>query len=307
LRVRPRAACKATTLRSLSAVSSLAAAVAWMLGAVLALTAMGVAGRELSAELSPWGIVMFRNAIGLAAILALSGRYGRGILRTSRWRLHGARNVVHFAAQVGWYYGLTYLTLAEVFAIEFTAPIWTALMAAMFLGERLTGSRIAAVLAGFAGTLVILRPGIEAVDPAALAVLAAAVGYAFAFAATKALTSTDSALTILFCMNLIQLPMSLGLSLINWVTPSPALWPWVLVTGLAGLASHYCLARAFALADASLITPIDFARLPLAGLIGWLVYDEAVDAYVGIGALIIILANALNLRAQRRLEGRRRG
>jgi drug/metabolite transporter (DMT)-like permease len=279
--------------------ASVAAAVAWMLAAVLALTAMGVAGRELSVELTPWEIVFFRNVIGLAAILALALRYGGGILRTSRLALHGARNVVHFAAQVGWYIGLTYLPLVQVFCIEFTAPIWTALMAAMYLGERLTPARAIAVLLGFAGTVVILRPGVGQVDLAALAVLAASVGYAFAYVTTKALTGTDSALTILFYMNLIQLPLAGVFSLPTWVTPSPALWPWIAVTGLAGLASHYCLARAFARAEAGIVAPIDFIRLPLAALIGYLAYNETVDAFVAVGAVVILLANGLNLRAQR--------
>jgi drug/metabolite transporter (DMT)-like permease len=284
--------------------ASLAAAVGWMLAAVLALTAMGVAGRELSGELWPAEIVFFRNCIGLAAILGLSLRYGGGILRTRRLALHGARNVVHFAAQVGWYVGLAYLPLAEVFSIEFTAPIWTALMAALFLGERLTLTRLIAVLLGFAGTVIILRPGAGAVAPAALAVLAASVGYAFAYVTTKALTATDSPLTILFYMNLIQLPLAFGMSALDWVTPSPALWPWVMVTGLAGLASHYCLARAFAHAEAGFVAPLDFLRLPLAALIGWLAYGEAVDAFLAAGAVAILLANGLNLRGQRRAGAR---
>lgn len=271
-----------------------------MLGAVVALTMMGVSGRELTSELPLTEIILFRNLFTLAVILVLLRRFGTGLFRTRRWGLHGLRNVVHFAAQIGWYYGLSHLALAAVFAIEFTTPIWTAVMAVAFLGEALTRLRAAAILLGFCGILVILRPGIAEIDPAALAVLAAAVGYASAFASTKALTRSDSALTILFYMNLIQLPLGLVPTLFLWVTPSPALWPWVLVTGVAGFYSHYCLSRALALADASIVTPIDFIRLPLAGVIGYLVYAEAIDVYLGLGAVVIILANALNLRGQRR-------
>jgi len=272
----------------------------WMLGAVLALTMMGVAGRELAAGLPLAEIVLFRNLFTLAVIMALLRRYGTGMLRSPRLGLHGLRNVIHFAAQIGWYYGLLQLPLAQVFAIEFTTPIWTAVMAVLFLDERLTRLRAGAILLGFCGILVILRPGLAAVDLAALVVLAAAVGYAGAFAVTKALTRTDSALTILFHMNLIQLPLALAPSLITWVTPSLALWPWVLVTGIAGFYSHYCLSRAMALADAAAVAPVDFIRLPLAGLIGYLVYTEAVDVFLGLGAVVIILANALNLRGERR-------
>lgn len=278
---------------------SLVGAVAWMLGAVAALTMMGVSGRELRVELPLTEIIVFRNLFTLAIIAVLLRRYGSGLLKTRRPALHLSRNVLHFAAQVGWYYGLGLLPLAEVFAIEFTTPIWTALMAALFLGEAVTRTRVFAILLGFCGIVAILRPGVEAVDPASLVVLAAAVGYAAAFAFTKALTRSESALTILFYMNLIQLPLGLLPTAFLWVTPSAGLWPWVGVTGIAGFFSHYCLSRALALADASLVTPIDFIRLPLAALIGWLVYAEAVDPFLGLGAVIIILANALNLRDRR--------
>jgi drug/metabolite transporter (DMT)-like permease len=278
---------------------SLAGAVMWMLGATSSLIAMALAGRALATEISIFQIMFFRNAICLAIIGVLVLRYGTDFFKTRRLRLHGFRNIVHFAAQAGWYYGLVRLPLSEVFAIEFTAPIWTAILAALFLAERLTVRRIFATLLGFAGIVIILRPGIAAIEPAALAVLASAVGFAAMFVITRSMASSEKPLTILFYMNLVQLPLSLSLSLPDWVLPSAPLWPWVAVTGLAGLSAHYCFARAFALADAGLIAPIDFVRLPLIAIIGYFFYNEPTGIFVLVGAAVILAGCLLNIRSAR--------
>ena len=277
---------------------SLAGAVGWMMGAVVSLLAMAVAGRELAAEISVFEIMFFRNSICLTIICLLLLYHGRRLLVTRRLGLHLIRNICHFFAQAGWYFGLAILPLAEVFAIEFTAPIWTAILAAIFLSERLTGQRGLGICLGFAGILIILRPGLGIFDPAALAVLGAAVGFAATFVITKSLTASDAPLTILFYMNLIQLPLGMAPALLDWVTPSTQLWPWVAVTGLAGLGTHYCFARAFALADAGVVAPIDFIRLPLAGVIGYFFYQEGLDLAVILGAAVILIGNLLNIRGR---------
>ena len=271
-----------------------------MLGAVVALTAMAVAGRELAAAMSIFEIMFFRNAICLAIIVVLVLRTGRHLFATRRLGLHGLRNTVHFGAQAGWYFGIVHLPLAEVFAIEFTAPIWTAILAALFLAERLNAVRIVGTLLGFAGVLVILRPGIAVIDPAAFVVLGSAMGFGAMFTITRSLAPTERPLTILFYMNLVQLPLSFGLMLPDWVAPPVELLPWILVTGLGGLASHYCFARAFALADAALVAPVDFLRLPVVAVVGYLLYQEPTSLFVWLGAGVIIAGNLLNLRGERR-------
>ena len=272
-------------------------AAAWMLGAVVSLIAIAVAGRELTRELSIFEIVCFRNAlclVFLAPILLLA----RGNLcRTRRLGGHGVRSTVHFAAQAAWFYGLTQLPLGEVIALEFTSPVWTAVLAALLLRERLNRRRVGGILLGFAGVLVILRPGAAIVDPAAFAVLAAAAGFALMFVLTRTLAATEHPFTILFWMNAVQLPIALALALPGWTAPSPALWPWLLVVGLAGFSNHYCFARAFALADASAVAPVDFVRLPLSILVGFLVYAEAIDVFVLVGAIVIFYGNRLNMTA----------
>ena len=275
---------------------SLVPALAWMSGALVSFLAMGVAGRELAAELAPHHISFYRNALSLLVLLPLLWRMNWRPVRTRRPTFHVFRNTVHFAAQWCWLYGVAVLPLAEVFAIEFTSPIWTALIAAALLGERLTGSRWLAIGLGFAGILVILRPGLAIVDPASFVVLAAAFGYAATYVFTKQMTRTESPLTVIFWMNLVQAVIGGGLSLPAFVVPSAAMWPWIAVVAFVGLSSHYCLSRALALADATVVVPLDFLRLPLAAVVAWLLYQEAVDPYVIVGAAFVIAANWVNLR-----------
>ncbi|MEF3274358.1 MAG: DMT family transporter [Chloroflexus sp.] len=273
----------------------------WMTGALLSFSAMAVGGRELSAELSTFQILFFRSLIGLSIIGILALRQGGPHhLRTQRLSLHIARNLAHFGGQYGWFYGLAFIPLAEVFAIEFTVPLWTALLAALLLRERLTRARLIAVALGVIGTLVILRPGLGIVHPAALAVLLAAFGYATAHTLTKKLVATEAPLTILFYMTLIQLPLGLIPALADWELPSPARWPWVVVVGMTALTAHHCMTRALRLADATVVVPLDFLRLPLIALIGALCYGEPVTWSLAGGAFLILTGIVINLRAEQR-------
>ncbi len=275
---------------------SLIGAVLWMLGAVASLLLMALAGRELMGEVSLFEVMFFRNALCLLALAPIVWPRWREVMATRRWRAHGGRNIVHFAAQGLWLYGLAYLPLAEVIALEFTAPVWTAVLAAIFIAERLTRMRGFGVVLGFAGIWIILRPGVEIIHPAAFAVLASAIGFATTFVVTKSMTTSERPLTILVYMNLVQLPLSAAPALYDWVTPSISLWPWVAAIGLAGLGSHYCFTKAFQRADAGFAAPIDFVRLPLSVLVGYLLYQEPLDVFVAFGAVAIIAGNLLNLR-----------
>lgn len=269
-------------------------------GALLSFLAMAVSGRELSAELGTFAILFFRSLIGLIAVSLLLGRSGWHQITLRRLPLQIGRNLAHFAGQFGWFYGIALIPLAEVFAIEFTTPAWTALLAALLLGERLTRARVAAIALGLAGILVILRPGAAMVEPGAIAVLLSAAAYAVAYVLTKKLSDTETPLAIVFYMTLVQLPLGLVPAAFDWVTPSPALWPWLLLVGVAGLTAHYCLARALSLADATVVVPFDFLRLPLAMLVGFLLYAETIEPLVIVGAALIVLGNYVNIRAERR-------
>lgn len=281
-------------------VASVPRAALWMLGALLSFAAMAIGGRELSAELGTFEILCLRSIVGLAVVSALLARGGFAPLRTHRFGLHCVRNLAHFGGQFGWFYGLALIPLAQVFAIEFTIPIWTLVLATLFLHERLTRARMLSVALGFAGMLVILRPGLDGFSPAALAVLGGAIGYAISYVFTKKLIATDAPLAVLFWMTLVQLPLGLAPSLAAWVWPSAHLWPWLLVVGVTALSAHYCLSRALALADAMVVVPMDFLRLPLIAVVGALFYGERLEWAVFAGAAIMVAGNLVNLRAERR-------
>lgn len=273
---------------------------AWMAGALFSFMAMAIAGRELAGELSVFEVLFFRSLIGLAVVSVLLSRAGWHQAVTRRFGRHFVRNTVHFAAQYGWFYALGFLPLATVVAIEFTTPIWTLFLAVLLLGEKLSPSRLVAVMFGIAGVLVILRPGLIPIGVPALAVLGSAIGYALTYTITKELLSTDRPLTVLFYMTLVQLPLGLLPALGDWVTPSAAHWPWLVAVGLTALTAHYCMSRALALADAMVVAPLDFLRLPLIALVGFLFYGEALDVFVLGGAALMFAGSLVNLRAERR-------
>jgi drug/metabolite transporter (DMT)-like permease len=277
--------------------------VLWMTGTLLSFSAMAIAIRELSRALGILEILALRSAIGIVILLAI-GLARPALLRAARTRhiwLHLMRNGVHFAAQVAWATSLTLLPLATVFALEFTMPAWTALLAAIFLHERLTQSRIGAVVLGFIGVLVIIRPGLQSFQPAALLTLAAAFGYGITLTTTKRLTATETTFGIIFWMNLMQLPMNLAGSdpLFVLKLGTAQIVP-VIGLGLAGLTSHYCLSNAFRAGEATLVVPLDFLRIPLIALAGWSLYGEPLDIFVFAGAGLIISGVLWNLRAETR-------
>ncbi len=275
--------------------------VLWMTGALLSFSAMAVSIRELWRTLAIFEILAVRNAAGIVILLTI-GLARPALLRTVSTRhfwLHLIRNSVHYVSQYLWATGLTLLPLATVFALEFTMPAWTTLLAVFFLGERMTPSRIGAVILGFIGVLVIIRPGLESFRPAAFLVLLAAFGYAITLTTTKRLTATDTTFGIVVWMNIMQLPMNLAGSDPFFVLKigTADLVP-LIALGVAGLSSHYCLSNAFRAGDASLVVPLDFLRIPLIALVGWSLYGESLDIYVFAGAGLIISGVLWNLRAE---------
>jgi S-adenosylmethionine uptake transporter len=276
------------------------AGVAWMLVAVFCFLVMAVAARELSKRIEPSEILFFRNLISVVVTYPMLVYAGLNALRTRKLPWHGARAVIQFSAQYTWVYALPLLPLAEITALEFTVPLWTAPLAILFLGERIGPQRWVATLLGFVGVLVILRPGMAVVSPAALIVLAGCISFAATGVLVKYLTRTDDPRLVVFMTNLFQLPVALGIALFSWVTPTWPEVPWILAWGLAGLLAQHSMARALSLADVTLIGPIDFARLPFIALVGYLLYAEALDPWTAVGAAIIFGANYHSVRKEAR-------
>lgn len=272
----------------------------WMVGALFSFVAMAIAGRELSTSLTTFQILFFRSVCGLLVIAALLCRFGWQQLTTQRFGSHMLRNVAHFGGQFGWFYGLAFIPLAQVFAIEFTVPVWVTIFAIVILKERLTVARVTAVVFGLAGVLVIVKPGSGMVHPAALAVFFGAIAYAFAYTLNKKLSATETPLCILFYMTAIQLPIGFVLSLPDWTTPALATWPFIFMVGTSALTAHYCITRAMTLADATIVMPMDFLRLPLIALIGAAFYGEHVQMTLFVGAALILTGNLFSLYMERK-------
>jgi drug/metabolite transporter (DMT)-like permease len=270
-------------------------AASWMAGWLVTTLAMTLAGRELASVLPVFVVMIMRSGIALLLLSPVVFLWYRGDpIRTRRLPMHLARNLVHFAGQYCWFLALALIPIAQVIAIEFTLPLWTAVLAATFLGEKLNASRIGAVVLGLCGILLIMGPGVGSFSPGQAVALAAAMLLGSAIILTKSLTRTDSALTIIFYMFFIQTMIGLSAAISVWQWP-PSLWPWVVVVGVAGTLSHFCLAKAISLADATVVVPMDFLRVPLSALAGWLIYDEGVNLWLALGSALILAGNAVNL------------
>jgi drug/metabolite transporter (DMT)-like permease len=285
------------------------AVVLWMAGALFSFSATAVAVRALSGSLNDFEMLAFRNIAGVLILLgaALVRPEFRRWLRPRRMKLHLLRNVVHFAATAAWTFGVTLLPLATVFALEFTTPAWVALLAVLILSERMDAARLTAIVLGFVGVLVILRPGVATLQPASFVVLAAAVGFALTAIVTKKLVATESTFAILLFMNLIQLVLNLaGAEWGFWLKLGVSQILPVLGIAIGGLLSHLCLTNAYRHGDAIMVVPLDFLRIPLIALVGWRLYGEPLNPFVLVGSLIIIAGILWNLRSEARVNARAR-
>lgn len=273
-------------------------AAAWMMGAIFSFSSMAVAGRAINHELDTFEMMMYRSFIGLAIVLAIGFSTGKiREVRTDRLGLHMIRNLSHFAGQNLWFYALGLISLAQVFALEFTSPIWIMILATFILGERLTKPRLIALALGFAGALIVARPGAGG-DPTGLMLAAlAAVGFAGSIVCTKILTRTESILGILFWLTAMQSVFGIIAAGfdgdIAW--PASASWPWVGMIAISGLLAHTCLTNALSVAPATVVTPMDFIRLPAIAIVGMAFYGEALDPFVFLGSALIFGGNYLNI------------
>ena len=269
-----------------------------MAGWLALMLIVAVAGREATRELNVFEIMELRCIIGfflLYPLIHING--GFAAMKTQRPLQHVGRNLIHYVAQLGWFYALTLIPLGQVVSIEFTMPIWTAILAASFLGERMTIWKISAIVLGVVGVIVIVRPVAGEINPGQLIALGAAVGFGISVAMMKSLTRTENTLAIIFWMLVIQAAAGFFPCLYVWQWPSPHAWAWIAVIAFCGTFSHYCMARAMLHADANVVLPMDFLRVPLTATAGWLIYSERLDMFTVLGAALILTGNLLNLKS----------
>jgi drug/metabolite transporter (DMT)-like permease len=269
----------------------------WMAGWLGLMLIIAIAGREAMREMNVFQLMEARSVLGFAMLYPLiRANGGFSIVKTARLHQHIARNLIHYGAQLGWFFALTLIPIGQVVAIEFTMPIWTAILAASFLGERMTVWKVAAIVLGIIGVIMIVRPATGEVNPGQLIALAAAVGFGISIAMVKSLTRTEQTLAILFWMLVVQSVAGLLPSLYVWAWPPAHIWGWVVVIAFCGTFSHYCMARAMLYADATVVVPMDFLRVPLTATAGWLLYSERLDLFTVLGAALILIGNLLNLK-----------
>ncbi|MFP7673200.1 DMT family transporter [Marivita sp. S0852] len=276
----------------------------WMIGAIVSFTSMAIAGRAVSLTLDTFEIMMYRSLIGIVIVVALAASAGTlHQVRTRKPGLHFIRNVSHFAGQNLWFYSITVIPLAQVFALEFTSPLWVMLLAPFVLGERLTRSQVIAAVFGFIGILVVTRPSPDTVELGLLTAALAAIGFAGSAVLTRKLTRTETITCILFYLTVMQAVLGLGFAGFDGdiALPTAANLPWVVIIAIAGLVAHYCLTTALSLAPATIVMPIDFTRLPVIAIVGVVLYSEPLDPFVLLGAAIIFGANYYNIWSSTRV------
>ena len=270
----------------------------WMLGAIASFTAMAIAGRELASELDTFEIMMYRSLIGVMIVLLVATFAGSlTTISKKRINLHFIRNVCHFIGQNLWFYAIAVIPLAQVFAFEFSTPIWVALMAPFFLGERLSSARIITIILGFIGILVVAQPGSISISSGVISAALCAVGFAGTFIATKILSKTESTSCILFWLAFMQLIFGIIFTSYDAdiAIPSSESLPLIILVACAGLFAHFCIATSLKLAPVMLVAPIDFLRLPIIVFIGASFYDEAINAWVILGGILVFSANLFNI------------
>ena len=272
----------------------------WMIGALTSFCLMAVGARELNNQIGIFQILFFRSIVGLLVLLPIIlFSKNSNFLYPKRIELHVIRNLFHFAGQYGWFLGIGILPLATVFAIEFTTPFWTIIISYLFLKEPITVKKVIAVLLGILGVIIIVQPSTEVNHYASLIVLGAAICYAFSHVSTKALSNTESPITIIFMMCFIQAPLGLLLFIQGWTTPVGIQWLWLIIIGLTALSAHYCMTKAMQYAEVTFVVTMDLFRLPLIAIIGVLLYSEHFSVALIIGILFIVAGNSLNIYSRK--------
>lgn len=276
-------------------------AVSWAVASVMCYSLVPVGVRLLSQEqMPPIEIVFFRNAIGFVLFLAFFSWRGFGSLKTQRLGLHLQRNIANFIGMWLWFTALTLMPLSKAIALHFTEPMMAAILAVLILGERPGARRILALVVGFAGVLIVLRPGAIPMGLASLMVLGSAFLYAGVSVYSRVLGRTDAASTTTFYYQSMLTVFSLIPALWVWVWPGWADLPGLFLIGIFGTAAPYCFIRGLRHAETTLILPFGFLRLPVTAGMAFLIFQEPTGIWTWIGAAVIFSATYFMTRGETR-------
>ena len=260
----------------------------WMAGAALCFSVSIGLVRQLSESMSTFEIVFLRQLLGAVVMIPWLWRAGLGALRTQVLPLHGVRAAFGYLGMAASYYSVTLIPLADAVSLQFTSPLWVALLAIFVLGESIRFNRWVAIALGFVGVLVIMRPGFAPIGIGMLIALASALFYAGGDVTVRALSRTDSIPVIMFYGYILQLPFAVVPAVATWSTPGWDVAPAFLAFLVAAVGAQWCMTTALSIADASLVTPVLFLRLPLVAAIGYLFFSQIPDTWTGVGAAIIL-------------------
>jgi drug/metabolite transporter (DMT)-like permease len=260
---------------------------ALMVLGTLMFACMHAAIRHATQQLPAVEVAFFRNLFGLVVIVPLIARYGLGVFRTKRLFLHVQRSVLNVVSMLCFFVGLSMTPLARATALSFTAPLFTALLSALFLGEVFRWRRWTAIVMGFFGALVILRPGLEALDTGSLLVLISSLVFSMALIEIKVLGRSETSLTITAYVTVLMLPMTLLPAIFVWEMPRADLWVWLVFIGVIGTLGQLIVTEAMKLADMTALMPFDFLKLVWAAFLGIILFAEIPDALTWVGGAIV--------------------
>ena len=272
----------------------------WMVLATVGYSLNAGLVKHLSAELDTFEMVFWRSVFATIFLLPwLVRNFSLGLGAVERqWKLFMLRGLLTYAAMATTYFALANIPIAEVYALQFTNSLFTILAAVLILREKAGLRTWLACTVGFGGVLIILRPGFEEISIAALAALASAVLYSATNVTIKILSRTEATTTITVFGNLIMLLISAIPVLLDFSLPSLEVFPWIIALAIFTTAGQWCLAHAIGLADARVVWPFDFLRLPLTALIGWFFFAQLPDAWTWVGAVVIFAAGYYVIRLE---------
>jgi drug/metabolite transporter (DMT)-like permease len=263
-----------------------------MLGSTMAFGLMAVAIRYATRSVPTQEVAFFRNAFGLLALLPMLLRPGRASLRTQQLPRYLLRSAIGLASMLCAFWAIGHLPMSQAISLSYSTPLFVTIAAVLWLGETVRTRRWAAVVVGFIGVLIIVRPGSDSFTPGILVAVLAAVLSSLVAIQIKQLTRVDSADAVVLYTYVFWVPLSLVPALFVWVWPAGMAWLWLAATGLFGTVGQLLWTRALRLGDVSALTPISFMQLPLVATLGWLLFGERLDRWTVIGAGIILAANA---------------
>lgn len=279
-------------------------AVMLMLASTLMFGTMAAVIRLASEQLHAFEIAFFRNFFGLVFALPLLWRHGPSLLRTNRLPLYVLRCLIGTVSMLAGFWAIVHLPLAQAISLSYSTPLFVTIGAVLVLGEVVRARRWTAVLIGFLGVLVIVRPGASTFSAGTLIALLAAAMSASVAISIKFLSRTEKPDAIVLYTTLLWVPMSLLPAAFVWTWPQGIIWLWIVLSGLFGTAGHMLWTRALKLADASLLTPISFVQVLVVSIYGYFLFGETLDRWTALGAGIIFASNVYIARRETLLARR---